>query len=293
MDNQKLEYFINAAYYLNLTKAAEICHITQATMSRQIASLEAEVGVPLFIRSKSGVQLTDAGMVLFNSATSYQEQYRDILRACRKASKSLFPRLRIASGPYEYLLINSALRKLSDTYPTAEFSFYTYTYNILASRYTNRSIDFGFCTKACAEAVGNLKTIPIYSGEWLVAAHQDNPFWSLPPHEIRLLSNQHVAVMYRNDFEPVEAYCRTNRMQPAEFVETNFLSPLLTMLETSNYIAVLPPFVRAVLKPEIRMEAILNPPLNVQFVAAYDPSNPNPGTKYFAEICVKTFSESV
>ena len=79
-------------------------------------------------------------------------------------------------------------------------------------------------------------------------------------------------------------------MQPAEFVETNFLSSLLIMLETSSYIAVLPPFVRSILSPSIRTEAILNPPLDVEFVAAYDPSSPNPGTKYFADSCMQTFT---
>ncbi len=292
MDHQKLEYFINAAYYLNLTKAAEICHITQATMSRQIAALEDEVGVALFTRSKSGVQLTDAGIVLFNSATSLQEQYRDIIRACKNASKSLFPRLRIAAGPYEHLLIQQALQQLSLQYPGGEFSFFTYTYNILASRYTNHSIDFGFCTRACAEAVGNLKIIPILSGPWKVAAHRENPFWSLPEEETKLLKDQRIAVMYRNDFEPVEHYCHTYGLFPDEFVPTNFLTPLLMMLKTSNYIAVLPPFVCDTLDSTIRTELLLDPPLSVDFVAAYDPSNPNPGVTYFAEICSKLFSSN-
>ena len=51
MDINKLPYFFRAAERLNFTRAAEDCHIAQTTMSKYIAVLEAELGVPLFART--------------------------------------------------------------------------------------------------------------------------------------------------------------------------------------------------------------------------------------------------
>ena len=289
MDNQKLHYFIYAADYLNFTKAADACHITQATMSRAIASLEDEIGVSLFIRSKNGVTLTKAGQELANRAFSFQEQYVDLVHACQRAHDLPFPTLRIAAGPYEHLLLKNVLRSFVKQYPTAEFNVLTYTYSILASRFIHRSIDFGFCTRECAQSVGRLNMQTIYSQPWQVAAHEDNPFWNLPPNLKRSLYNQHIVTMYQNDFEPVKKYCTANGLYPAEYIVTNFLDSLLLMLETSNCISILPPFVKESISRNIRMEDILEVPFVVDFVAAYDPTNPNTGSKCFFDTCQSYF----
>ena len=48
----------------SLTKAAQQLHITQPTLSRQIAQLEEELGVDLFVRSNHNIILTEDGMIL-------------------------------------------------------------------------------------------------------------------------------------------------------------------------------------------------------------------------------------
>ncbi|VCU68654.1 Glycine cleavage system transcriptional activator [Pigmentiphaga humi] len=50
-----------AARHVNFTKAAEELHVTHGAVSRQVALLEAWLGVPLFLRSASQLALTDAG----------------------------------------------------------------------------------------------------------------------------------------------------------------------------------------------------------------------------------------
>lgn len=50
MEIRVLRYFLAVAREENMTKASEILHLTQPTLSRQIAGLEEEMGVQLFIR---------------------------------------------------------------------------------------------------------------------------------------------------------------------------------------------------------------------------------------------------
>jgi len=59
-----LVYFREVARQLHFRKAAEALAVAQPALSRQIAQLEAALGVPLFVRSRRRVELTAAGRLL-------------------------------------------------------------------------------------------------------------------------------------------------------------------------------------------------------------------------------------
>lgn len=64
METRLLRYFLTVAHEENITRAAEVLHITQPTLSRQLVQLEEETGVTLFIRGKRKITLTPEGMLL-------------------------------------------------------------------------------------------------------------------------------------------------------------------------------------------------------------------------------------
>ena len=64
MEFRVLRYFLTIAQEENFTKAAEQLHLTQPTLSRQIAQLEEELGARLFLRGTHTVALTEEGMLL-------------------------------------------------------------------------------------------------------------------------------------------------------------------------------------------------------------------------------------
>ncbi|MCM1500930.1 MAG: LysR family transcriptional regulator [Clostridium sp.] len=64
MEIRTLRYFLAAAREENMTRAAETLHVTQPTLSKQLKSLEDELGKKLFIRHSFSIQLTEEGMLL-------------------------------------------------------------------------------------------------------------------------------------------------------------------------------------------------------------------------------------
>jgi DNA-binding transcriptional LysR family regulator len=64
IDFNKIETFLRAAETLNFSETAKQLHLSQPTVSHQIKTLEQEMGVALFIRTNTGLQLTEAGRVL-------------------------------------------------------------------------------------------------------------------------------------------------------------------------------------------------------------------------------------
>ena len=64
MELRVLRYFLTIAEEENITRAADILHVTQPTLSRQMMQLEDELGTKLFKRSKYCIKLTEDGLFL-------------------------------------------------------------------------------------------------------------------------------------------------------------------------------------------------------------------------------------
>ena len=65
MNFRQLEYFTTAARLKSISKDAQELHVAQPPVSRQIALLEDELGVCLFLRTNKGIELTEAGQSLY------------------------------------------------------------------------------------------------------------------------------------------------------------------------------------------------------------------------------------
>ena len=65
---EQLEYLVKIAQMNNMTKAANALHISQPTLSESIKRLEKELDVELLERHHKGVELTESGKCVVNSA---------------------------------------------------------------------------------------------------------------------------------------------------------------------------------------------------------------------------------
>ena len=68
MEIRTLRYFLAVAREENMTRAAELLHVTQPTLSRALKSLEDELGKKLFIRHSFRIELTEEGVLLRDRA---------------------------------------------------------------------------------------------------------------------------------------------------------------------------------------------------------------------------------
>ncbi len=68
MEIRVLKYFLEIAREENMTRAAEILHVSQPTLSKQMKELETELGKKLFRRGSNNMRLTDEGMLQIGRA---------------------------------------------------------------------------------------------------------------------------------------------------------------------------------------------------------------------------------
>lgn len=95
MNSLQIKYFLGAVECGSLSRAAESFFISQPALSKQIRSLEQELGVVLFRRSSGGVVLTDAGGLLYRYFSAMNREFNAVLTEARQISGQEGTSLRI------------------------------------------------------------------------------------------------------------------------------------------------------------------------------------------------------
>ncbi|PPQ33298.1 LysR family transcriptional regulator [Rhodopila globiformis] len=88
MELRQLRYFVAVARERNFTRAAELLHIAQPPLSRQIQQLEEELGAILVERGSRPIRLTDAGRLFYEQAVQVLERVEEIKLMTRRAHEA-------------------------------------------------------------------------------------------------------------------------------------------------------------------------------------------------------------
>ncbi|MCA9551721.1 MAG: LysR family transcriptional regulator [Myxococcales bacterium] len=111
---RQLQYVVAVADALNFRRAAEQCHVSQPSLSAQLAQLEDAIGVQLFERDRRGVLLTSAGAELVARARRLLLEADDLVSAARRVGDPLKGSLRLGIiptiSPYLLPAVSPAVR---------------------------------------------------------------------------------------------------------------------------------------------------------------------------------------
>src|SRR5699024_7725833 len=126
MEIRVLRYFLMVAREENITKAAELLHITQPTLSRQLIQLETELGTKLFERSSHNIRLTEDGMLLKRRAQELVQLADKTEREFKRREEQLSGSIAIGSGETNNVqVLADIIRKFQAEYPLVQYDLYT------------------------------------------------------------------------------------------------------------------------------------------------------------------------
>lgn len=128
MELRTLEYFLAVAREGNISNAAKALHVTQPTLSRQLASLEKEFGRELYTRGPKGVELTDQGIILRRYAESIVELARKAEDDMLLPTRSVSGTVHIGAGESQaMILVAQAMDAVRQEYPNVDFAIHSGT----------------------------------------------------------------------------------------------------------------------------------------------------------------------
>ncbi len=141
MDWDKLKTFQAAAETGSLTAAAERLALSQSAVSRQIASLEEDLGMPLFHRHARGLLLTEQGQILQDTTAGMSERVALAQSRLRDSREKPFGPLRVTTTvALGSIWLTPRLVEFTSDYPDI----------ILDFRLTDQSLDLGKLEADCA-----------------------------------------------------------------------------------------------------------------------------------------------
>ena len=165
MNFKSIDYFLTVVQEQSITKAASLLHITQQTLSADIAALERELGHTLFLR-RVPLQLTYAGEVFLRYAEEFQQSRRTMEREFSDISGSQKGILRVGvSFARGHALMPRLIAAFQQQYPQMEIHLVEAANHQLHQHLQDGIVDLAI---ANLPPSANILLRPFYRERWVL-----------------------------------------------------------------------------------------------------------------------------
>ncbi len=146
MELRVLKYFLAVAQQESISKAAEVLHVTQPTLSRQLMDLETELKTKLLVRGKRNKKI-----VLTSDGKLLKARAQEIVELANKTeSEFLFDEKNISGDIYigggesdSMRVIARVIKQISKEYPNIKYHFYSGNGEDVTEKLNRGLLDFG------------------------------------------------------------------------------------------------------------------------------------------------------
>jgi DNA-binding transcriptional LysR family regulator len=175
MEFRVLRYFLTVARKGSMTAAADVLHVTQPTLSRQLKDLEEELGKKLFIRSSHSIILTEEGLLLRRRAEEIIDMVDKVESEFSSMEETISGDVYIGGGETDAMKqIASIIKELQVSYPNIRYHLYSGNSEDVTERLDKGLLDFGILIQPADLSKYNYIDIPA-KDVWGVVMRKDSP----------------------------------------------------------------------------------------------------------------------
>lgn len=144
MEIRVLRYFLTVVREEGINRAAEVLHITQPTLSRQLSQLEEEVGVKLFHRGARKITLTNEGILLRRRAEEILSLVDRTERELVEQEELVDGRIVIGCGELAAVqVLPEIIESFHEKYPLVTYDIFTGNADLVKEQMEKGLIDIG------------------------------------------------------------------------------------------------------------------------------------------------------
>ncbi len=242
MELWQLRTFRAVAENLNFTKAAEQLFLTQSAVSHQIKALESEFGVPLFIRGKRGVTLTDAGKNALQYAIKILDEAEAMREKVAGRERAVAGRVRVAAATQALVYLFAPLfEDFMDAFESVELVFRTtVSTEQTVEDILNGKADVGFASLAVYSP--NLEVEELFSDELVLVVGKKHKLAQTKEISIKNLERERWILFERGSSirRTTDDFFKRKRIEPETALESNDVYFIKIMIEHGLGVSLLP-----------------------------------------------------
>ena len=175
MELRVLQYFLAVAREESITRAAEVLHITQPTLSRQLSQLEEELGTRLFERGTRHITLTPDGLLLRRRAEEISELVDKTRQELALQDETLAGTVALGSGELEAVRVLPRLfQAFRLRYPLVDYTLYSGTADDVKERMDRGLLDAGILLEPVDVEKYEFIRLPVRE-QWIALMPADDP----------------------------------------------------------------------------------------------------------------------
>lgn len=238
-----IRYLLAVAEQGNFSRAAEVLHVSQPTLSQQIKQLEEELGAELLDRSGRTVRPTDAGRAYIEHGRKILLELEAGKRAIHDVQDLTRGSLRLAMTPtFIPYLAGPLIRDFTARYPDIHLTVLERSLNDIEAQLAEDSIDIAIAFTEVRSAEIECVPLLVETLGLMVGKHHPffarNKIWVAPPQ----LSEQPLVLLTRDFITRtcVEDYFRVHEVKPKVVMETNSVGAILEILRHAPMATILP-----------------------------------------------------
>lgn len=239
MELRQLSYFVAVAETGNISRAAQKIFLTQPALSRQIKSLEDEIGQCLLERQAHSVRLTPVGEVLLEEARELLQRADILLDRVRSAGGEV--RLRVGYAPsLAEGLLSGAVGSFRQRHPAARVELLDLSTQEMLSGLEEGSLDVVITVKPEREGRGSRWT-GLTDLTWRIAVSREHPLAQGSEITPAQAADASLLVFSQREYpeywDIVTGWLRANRQRPAIGGEYDGVHSLLAAVSSGLGVA--------------------------------------------------------
>jgi DNA-binding transcriptional LysR family regulator len=286
LDFKPLRYFVTLAETLHFGRAATRLHLSQPPLSRQLAALEAALGVTLIERSPRSVTLTAAGQRFYTDAKAILAALAQAEQNAQAAALGDAGALAIGfTMCAAYSVVPAYTRAFGHAYPAVELSLREVMSHDLAGQVLDGRIDAAIMFPIAPHA--GLATRTIVSEPLCVALPRDHPRARARVLKIGQLAGESF-IMNVTEVAPtlrhaIVDHCRAGGFEPHVVIEVQLQQTILSLVNEGVGIALVPDSMRRAQLADVVFRRLADAP-TIEQVLAWSPTSRNPCLARFLEL---------
>ena len=290
---RQLRYFVAVAEEMHFGRAARRLHMTQPPLSQAMQALEAQLGTPLFFRTRRSVALTAAGQTLLPEVQRLLQQIDGLASLAQSAAVGESGRLSVAFVPMaDYSVLPQALRELRAVLPSVHLDLQEATTDIQIDWLASGRIDVGFLLPPLPEKLkAEVDYLPLTS-EPLVLALPEGTAPSKTKMSLKRCADLPLIIFPRRMspafHDQILGCLREAGLSPRIGQEAIQMQTIVSLVSAGMGFALVPQSVSNMKRPGVEYRALLETSPWVEIGLAWRRDNPSPVLAAFLDLMRKT-----